>query len=233
MAISKSSIESKPYNVYIGKNSLDLNRIKERKRKTYYFLKRFIDISGSLLGIFFLSPVFFIIALMIKIENPKERVIFRQVRVGKNGKLFRINKFRSMVSDAEQLLDNLLDKNETTGAMFKMKNDPRVTRIGHFIRRTSLDELPQFINVLKGDMSLVGPRPPLPREVDKYTEYDKQRLLVKPGCTGLWQVSGRSQVGFDKMVELDLLYISRRNIRLDIKIILKTIIMLFGSQNAF
>lgn len=231
MALSKS-IDNHSYNVDIGKNFSELNREIEN-RKIYYFFKRFMDIAGSLYGIIFLSPVFLIIALFIKIEDPNGKVIFQQVRVGKNGKLFHIYKFRSMVSNAEELLDELLDRNETTGAMFKMKEDPRVTRIGHYIRRTSLDELPQFLNVLKGDMSLVGPRPPLPREVKKYTDYDKQRLLVKPGCTGLWQVRGRSQVGFNQMVKLDLLYIRRRNIWLDLKIIFKTFLLLLGSKNAF
>jgi len=138
-----------------------------------------------------------------------------------------------MVSDAEAKLAELLEQNETTGAMFKMKNDPRVTKIGKFIRKTSIDELPQLINVLKGDMSLVGPRPPLVREVNEYTKYQLQRLLVTPGCTGLWQVSGRSNVGFEEMVELDLTYITTRSLTADIKIIFRTIFMLFGSKNAY
>jgi lipopolysaccharide/colanic/teichoic acid biosynthesis glycosyltransferase len=160
-------------------------------------------------------------------------VFFSQTRVGKNGKEFKMYKFRSMVSDAEERLNDLLKYNETTGAMFKMKNDPRVTKVGRFIRKTSIDELPQLWNVLKGDMSLVGPRPPLPREVEQYTEYDKQRLLVTPGCTGLWQISGRSNVGFKEMVELDLQYIRNRSILLDLKIIFKTVLVLFGSKDAF
>jgi lipopolysaccharide/colanic/teichoic acid biosynthesis glycosyltransferase len=142
-------------------------------------------------------------------------------------------KFRSMVSDAEEKLKEILKYNETSGAMFKMKNDPRVTKVGRFIRKTSIDELPQLFNVLKGDMSLVGPRPPLPREVEEYTEYDKQRLLVTPGCTGLWQVSGRSNIGFNDMVELDLKYIHNRSLFMDIKIILKTFLVLFGSKDAY
>lgn len=138
-----------------------------------------------------------------------------------------------MVTNAEAQLESLLKYNEINGAMFKMKHDPRITRVGRFIRKTSIDELPQLWNVLKGDMSLVGPRPPLNREVKLYSDYDKLRLLVTPGCTGLWQVSGRSNIGFKEMVELDLKYIEKRTILYDIKIILKTVIMLFSSKGAY
>ncbi|MCO7124177.1 sugar transferase [Sporolactobacillus shoreicorticis] len=201
--------------------------------KGYLFMKRLLDIFGALVGLVLLSPVFLIVSLAIKFEDPHGNVIFKQIRVGKNGQNFYIYKFRSMVTNAEQLLDELLDENETTGAMFKMKKDPRVTKIGHFIRKTSIDELPQFINVLKGNMSLVGPRPPLPREVDEYSDYDMQRLLVTPGCTGLWQISGRSNVGFDKMVEYDLEYIRKRSVIQDLKIIIMTIVQLFWSKGAY
>src|SRR4051794_36359424 len=142
-------------------------------------------------------------------------------------------KFRSMVSNAEQKLQELLKYNEVSGAMFKMKDDPRITKVGKVIRKTSIDELPQLFNVLKGDMSLVGPRPPLLREVAIYTKHDRKRLLVTPGCTGLWQVSGRNSLGFEEMVELDIIYIKKRSIIFDIKIILKTVLVLFGSKNAF
>ena len=142
-------------------------------------------------------------------------------------------KLRSMVTNAEELLKDLLEKNEISGAMFKMKKDPRITKVGKFIRKTSIDELPQLWNVMKGEMSLVGPRPPLPREVEEYDDYDKQRLTVTPGCTGLWQISGRNSLGFKEMVELDLKYISERNIWMDIKVILKTFLVLFESRNAF
>ncbi|USY57097.1 sugar transferase [Bacillus sp. 1780r2a1] len=199
----------------------------------YRYTKRSTDIVGSLAGIIVLSFLFLVISVWIKIEDPKGPVFFSQKRVGKNGKEFNMYKFRSMVTDAEERLKELLALNETTGAMFKMKNDPRVTRVGRFIRKTSIDELPQLFNVLKGDMSLVGPRPPLPREVDEYTSYDKQRLFVVPGCTGLWQVSGRSNIGFKEMVELDLQYIQTRSLLIDVKIIFKTILVLFGSKDAF
>ncbi|GAC91764.1 putative colanic biosynthesis UDP-glucose lipid carrier transferase [Anoxybacillus ayderensis] len=167
------------------------------------------------------------------IEDPKGPVFFKQIRVGKDGKQFYMYKFRSMVTDAETKLQELLKYNEVSGAMFKMKNDPRVTKVGRFIRKTSIDELPQLWNVLKGEMSLVGPRPPLPREVAQYTEYDKQRLLVTPGCTGLWQVSGRNDLGFNEMVELDLKYIRERSILYDLKIILKTIKIMIKPNSAY
>ncbi|WP_100486848.1 sugar transferase [Sporolactobacillus pectinivorans] len=230
MALSRIEIEtrySEPAK-YIKLRPLSVN-----ESRGYLLSKRLMDIFGALLGLLLLSPVFLIVSLAVKIEEPKGKVIFKQIRVGKSGKTFHIYKFRSMVSNAEQLLDNLLIENETTGAMFKMKDDPRVTKIGHFIRRTSLDELPQFFNVLKGEMSLVGPRPPLPREVAEYTEYDKLRLTVTPGCTGLWQVSGRSELSFNEMVDLDLKYMKQRSITFDLKIILKTILVVFEMKSAY
>ncbi|PAD44024.1 sugar transferase [Niallia circulans] len=191
--------------------------------KGYLFAKRTLDIAAATAGLIMLSPLFFILAILIKWEDPKGPVIFKQVRVGKDGKEFYMYKFRSMVNNAEDLLKDLLDKNEVSGLMFKMKDDPRVTKVGKFIRRTSLDELPQLVNVLKGEMSLVGPRPPLPREVADYNTYHKQRLLVKPGCTGVWQVSARNNVGFEEMVEMDLEYIKQRTILKDVLIIFSTI----------
>lgn len=201
--------------------------------KSYLILKRLLDIVGSSFGILILSPFLVLLAIIIKLEDKKASIFFSQDRVGLDGKTFKMFKFRSMVSDAEERLANLLQQNETTGAMFKMANDPRVTRVGRFIRKTSLDELPQLWNVLKGEMSLVGPRPPLPREVAEYTSYDLQRLLVVPGCTGLWQVSGRSNIGFKEMVDLDILYIKTRSLMVDLKIIVRTITVLFGSKDAY
>lgn len=199
----------------------------------YLLVKKCVDKLGALIGLLLLSPVFLIVAIFIKLEDPKGPVFFGQQRVGKNGRTFIMYKFRSMIVDAEEKLEELLQYNEVSGAMFKMKEDPRITRIGNFIRKTSIDELPQLFNVLKGDMSLVGPRPPLLREVNEYTAYDKQRLLVTPGCTGLWQVGARNSIGFEEMVELDIQYIRQRSILFDIKIIYKTIPVLFGSKNAF
>ncbi|PAF25921.1 multidrug MFS transporter [Shouchella clausii] len=198
--------------------------------KGYLFAKRTLDIAAATAGLIMLSPLFFILAILIKWEDPKGPVIFKQVRVGKDGKEFHMYKFRSMVNNAEDLLKDLLDKNEVSGLMFKMKDDPRVTKVGKFIRRTSIDELPQLFNVLKGEMSLVGPRPPLPREVADYNTYHMQRLLVKPGCTGVWQVSARNNVGFEEMVEMDLEYIRNRSIILDCLLIYKTIFAVIKSE---
>lgn len=205
--------------------NLDNNRImlekKKLSRNTYEFLKRLMDIICSMSALIVLAPILIVVAILIKIES-KGPVIFSQERVGINNKKFKMYKFRSMVVDADKKLEKLLKENEVKGAMFKMKEDPRITRVGKFIRKHSLDELPQLWNVLAGDMTLVGPRPPLEREVADYSEYDKQRLIVKPGCTGLWQVSGRNNVGFKEMVELDLKYIRKSDFWFDSYIILKT-----------
>jgi lipopolysaccharide/colanic/teichoic acid biosynthesis glycosyltransferase len=199
----------------------------------YPFVKRSMDIMLSLIGLIVLCPVFLIVILLIKLEDPKGSVLFYQIRIGKDERPFRMIKFRSMVSDAEARLSALLLQNEIEGAMFKMRDDPRITRIGWFIRKTSIDELPQLLNVLRGQMSLVGPRPPLPREVSDYTVRDKLRLTVTPGCTGLWQISGRNQLSFNQMVELDLEYISKRSMRTDIIIMLRTFRVLLGSKDAY
>jgi exopolysaccharide biosynthesis polyprenyl glycosylphosphotransferase len=202
------------------------------ENKVYLFLKRLIDIVGSGLGILILIPVFLIIGILIKLEDPKGSVFFSQKRNGLNGKEFNMYKFRSMVHNAEDLLESLMSKNEMDGPVFKIKDDPRITKIGKFIRKTSLDELPQLFNVLKGDMSLVGPRPPIPREVIQYNKYQYQRLLVKPGITCYWQISGRNNIDFDEWVELDLKYIKERNLFKDIYIILMTLPVLLGDKNA-
>lgn len=218
--IKDESIENK-------KVCIDVN-----KSMSYEITKRTIDIIGSLCGVILLLPVLIVVAVLIKIENPKGSIIFTQNRCGKNGKIFKMYKFRSMVYNAEELLEKLKEKNEQTGPVFKISNDPRITKIGKFIRRTSLDELPQLINILKGDMSIVGPRPAIITEVELYNEYQMQRLLVKPGLTCIWQVSGRNSIGFDEWVELDLRYIKERTLLLDIKLIFKTIRVLFGDNNA-
>lgn len=213
---------------------IGLEKVEEDDEHSYYiFLKRFMDLVGACFGLLFLLPIFLLIGIWIKLEDPKGKVLYKQTRIGKNGKPFIMYKFRSMVSNADELLESLIHLNETTGAMFKMKEDPRITRIGRFIRRTSIDELPQLWNVVKGNMSLVGPRPPLPREVEQYTRYDYQRLTVTPGCTGLWQVSARNSVGFKDMVELDLKYIRERSVWLDIKLICKTIWIMIESKNGY
>lgn len=204
-----------------------------KQHKMYLAAKRMLDILGSAAGIFLLSPIFLLVMALLKLESRKNDVFFRQIRIGKNGLPFEMYKFRSMVVNAEQILENLLEHNEIAGAMFKMKDDPRITKVGRFIRKTSLDELPQLWNVFKGEMSLVGPRPSLPREVEQYTSYDMQRLGVIPGCTGLWQVSGRNSLSFQEMVDLDLHYIRNRNIWFDIKLILKTIKVMVIPKDAY
>ncbi|GGD76242.1 multidrug MFS transporter [Paenibacillus nasutitermitis] len=206
---------------------------RKKSKRSYLMMKRAMDIIMAFIGLVCISPAFIVIAIIIKMEDPKGSIFFHQVRIGKHEKPFKMFKFRSMVSNAEELLEDLLAKNEINGAMFKMKEDPRITRIGKFIRRTSIDELPQLWNVIRGDMSLVGPRPPLPREVEEYTNYDKLRLKVTPGCTGLWQISGRNELSFHEMVQLDLLYIKKRSVLYDIKIILKTVRVLLGSKDAY
>ena len=202
-------------------------------RSVLFMFKRVIDIFGSLIGLTLLSPLFLVVAILMKKDEPHGPIFFSQTRIGKNGKPFKMYKFRSMCVDAEDKLSELLEQNEVEGAMFKMKEDPRITKVGKVIRKFSIDELPQLWNVLIGEMSLVGPRPPLVREVAVYAEYDKQRLLVKPGCTGLWQVSGRNEVGFDEMVELDLSYIRNMSIKNDLIIMVKTVGVMFKPNGAY
>ncbi|MBC1358844.1 sugar transferase [Listeria booriae] len=168
------------------------------------------------------APVLLLLMVSIKLSDFRAPVFFKQKRIGLNGEAFDIYKFRSMIVNAEEQKEHLLEQNEVAGHMFKMKDDPRITKIGRFIRKTSLDEFPQLLNVLQGHMSVVGPRPPLPEEVAAYTDYDKLRLLVKPGCTGLWQVSGRNKLSFDEMVQLDLQYIRQRSIKFNFIILMKT-----------
>ncbi|ALU36961.1 sugar transferase [Clostridium autoethanogenum] len=220
-----TEMQSRPIEVTVE------NMEKYEKSDTYYFIKRCIDLILSFIGIIVFSPIMLIVAAAIKLDS-KGSVIFSQMRVGKNGKLFKMYKFRSMVDDAEELLDNLRSKNEMTGPMFKIKEDPRVTRVGKFIRKTSIDELPQLFNVIKGDMSLVGPRPNLPQEVIKFTEYQKKKLLVKPGLTCYWQVMGRSNIDFEHWMKLDIKYIEDRNTLLDLKLIFKTFWVFFGDDGA-
>lgn len=209
-----------------------INHQKIESRRSYHFIKRLLDITLSVSGLIILSPLMLIIAYKITNEDGGP-IFYQQIRVGKNGRHFKMYKFRSMVPNADQLLEKLKSKNDVDGAMFKMKHDPRITKIGHFIRKHSLDELPQLVNVLKGDMGLVGPRPPLPNEVEQYTDYDKQRLYVKPGCTGLWQATERNNVGFNEMVKLDLKYIQNASLSLDFWIVLKTIYVIFRPKGSF
>lgn len=198
---------------------------KKNANKNWKYSPIFIhysDLFFALIAIIITSPILLIIAIAIKFEDPKGSVFFKQKRIGKQGKPFFIYKFRSMHHGSEALLEGLKKNNEMGGPMFKIKNDPRITKVGVIIRRLSLDELPQLFNVLRGDMCLVGPRPALESEYVKYTSHDIQRTEVKPGCTGLWQVSGRNQLTFDEMVTLDLYYIKHQSFQLNMKIILRT-----------
>lgn len=202
-----------------------------RNEPAYLVCKRAFDIAASFCALVVLSPVFLIIYLIIYLDDPHGNPIFSQIRIGKNGKAFRFYKFRSMVVNAEDLLAGLQNQNEMSGPAFKMKNDPRVTKVGRFIRKTSLDELPQLWNVLKGDMSLVGPRPPLPNEVEQYTEEQKKRLSVTPGLTCYWQVQpSRNDLDFGEWFELDMKYLRERSMKTDIKIIFQTILVVLHME---
>ena len=209
----------------------------DRSRLAYRTVKRAFDIvfSGAVLVVIAIPSL--VLAAAIRMES-EGSPFYSQIRVGQtrpDGSLstFRMWKFRSMYKDADERLAELKEQNEIAGAMFKMKEDPRVTRIGKFIRKHSIDEFPQFLNVFLGQMSVVGPRPPLPNEVAEYTEYDLQRLAVKPGITGLWQVTERNSTGFDGMVRRDLEYIAKRGIVMDLKIVLLTVLEVFNGSDAY
>ena len=215
--------------------NLDNNRImlekKKLSRNTYEFLKRLMDIICSMSALIVLAPILIVVAILIKIES-KGPVIFSQERVGINNKKFKMYKFRSMVVNAEDMKEKLEKQNERKGPMFKIKNDPRITKIGRFIRKTSVDELPQLINILKGEMSIVGPRPSLPKEVIQFEPWMLERLKVKPGLTCYWQVQGRDHIEFEDWMRLDVKYVKDRNFLLDIKLIFKTFFVFLGDQNA-
>ncbi len=213
--------------------NLDINLEVEKKesRLIYNLSKRIIDIIGSLIGLILLSPILIIVGILIKFES-KGPIVFTQKRVGKDGKEFDMYKLRSMVVNAEEIKEKLKEQNEMSGPMFKMKDDPRITKVGKFIRKTSIDELPQLVNVLKGDMSLVGPRPSLPNEVKEFETWMLKRLNVKPGLTCYWQVMGRNNIDFEDWMKLDVKYVNERSFCLDIKLIFKTFFVLFGDKNA-
>lgn len=201
-----------------------------RDHRLYWVGRRTQDIIFSALALIVLSPLMLLTALVIVIDDPSAGPIFTQERVGRGGRRFKLYKFRSMCPNAEAKLDSLMSQNEMDGPVFKIKNDPRITRVGHFIRKTSIDELPQLWNVFKGDMSIVGPRPPLPREVNQYGAYEWQRLYVTPGLSCYWQIAPhRNELSFEQWLELDIKYIKERSFWVDWKIIFKTIkAVLFG-----
>ena len=204
---------------------VDINRERVLKdKRAYWVMRRTQDIILSLLALIILWPIMLIIAIVIYIDDPKGSPIFSQIRCGRSGKEFKLYKFRTMCVDAEEKLEPLLGSNEMEGPAFKIKNDPRITRAGRILRRVSLDELPQLWNILKGDMSIVGPRPPLPREVELYDAYQRQRLYITPGLTCYWQIQPRrNDLSFDEWMELDIQYVRERSFWVDWKIIFQTV----------
>lgn len=208
-----------------------LTELNIEKKSGYSFWKRFFDIVISVVALVILAVPFLIIALIIIIDSPGASPIFVQERVGRDGKKFRFYKFRTMIPNADAKLSELLDKNEMEGPVFKIKDDPRITRVGRFMRKTGLDELPQLWNVLRGSMSLVGPRPPLAREVEQYDEHQLKRLSVMPGITCYWQIQPkRNSLSFEEWIELDFKYIRERSFKTDIIILFKTVGAVFGME---
>lgn len=201
------------------------------KSRQYEFIKRAFDVISSSCACIILSPLFILTALAVFIED-RHNPIFSQIRVGKDGRLFKMYKFRSMYIGAEMRLKKLLEQNELDGKAFKMAKDPRITKVGRIIRKLSIDELPQLWNIIKGDMSIVGPRPALGHEVYYYNDFEMQRLKVHPGLTCYWQCSGRNNIGFDEWMELDVKYIKERSLWTDLKIIFKTIPAVLMSRGA-
>lgn len=212
----------------LSENRIQLKQLDKsdllKKKKLYWFGRRFQDIFFSGLAMIVLFPVMVLTALVVFIDDPHGSPIFCQIRCGRNNKPFKMYKFRSMYCDAEERLKELIKSNEMDGPAFKMKDDPRITRVGKFIRKTGIDELPQLWNILKGDMSIVGPRPALPREVEQYNELQMQRMYVQPGLTCYWQIQpNRNEISFDDWMALDLKYIEERSFRVDWKIIFLTL----------
>lgn len=211
-------------------SNLSIN-VKEEKI-VYKILKRTIDIIGSLLGLIILSPIFLILSIVVKADSPGP-IFFAHKRLGYNGNLIRIYKFRTMVINAEELLNNLSpEQKEEFAKNFKLESDPRITKVGNFLRKSSLDELPQLLNILKGELSIVGPRPIVEKELKNYGIYSEKLLSVKPGLTGNWQANGRSDTTYEERVEMDMQYIDNRSIFMDIKIIFKTFSAVIKKQGA-
>ena len=205
---------------------------KKSTKIIYNSIKRIMDILLSLIGIVVLSPVFLIVALVIRIDS-KGKIVFAHERIGKNMKKIKVYKFRTMYENAAEIFENFSEEQKREYYInFKLDNDPRITRVGEFLRKTSLDELPQLINILKGDMSIVGPRPIVEKEIEKYGVYAKTVFSVIPGLTGYWQANGRSDTTYDERVQMDMYYINNRSIILDFKIILKTFISVIKKEGA-
>jgi len=215
-----------------GQDGHRVGEIDVRQSRVYEFFKRLLDLVAASIILVLLIPVIPAIAIMIKLDSPGS-VFFKQDRVGRFGKMFKFYKFRSMYREAEGRREEVETLNEQEGPVFKIRSDPRVTPVGNFLRRSSLDEIPQIFNVLKGEMSLVGPRPHLPREVEQYEKWHRLRLEVKPGITCLWQTLGRSQIAFDEWMNLDIEYLERRSVWTDLSILLKTIPAVMARRGAY
>ena len=228
----KASAPAREKSRSTGNKLVQLDRKEQlRRKRRYWILRRAQDLLFSALALTVLSPLMLVLALAIWLDDPHGSPVFSQIRCGRDGKLFKMYKFRSMYVDAEERLGEILQENEMDGPAFKMKDDPRITRLGHVIRKTSLDELPQLINILRGDMSIVGPRPALPREVELYTEEQKQRMYVTPGLTCYWQIQPRrNDISFDDWMALDLKYIQERSFWVDWKIIFKTVLVVIRKE---
>ncbi|MBQ9358470.1 MAG: sugar transferase [Abditibacteriota bacterium] len=223
-------------------NFMDYSRVDQKTRekmdelfrtpkKNYWLRKRAFDIVFSLLAVILLSPFLILISLLVVLGDPHGGPFYKQKRIGRHGDEFYMYKFRSMVVNAEALQKELMDRNEADGPAFKIKDDPRITPVGRVLRKFSLDELPQFFNVLKGDMSVVGPRPPLPKEVEQFDDYQKLKLVVTPGLTSIWQTTpSRNDVPFDEWIEMDINYIKTRTVFLDLKLIFKTVILMLNKD---
>lgn len=214
--------------------SIEIESLKIKNSVFYLFIKRAIDFIGALVGLILLSPIMVIVAIAIKLEDPNGNIIFGHMRVGKDGNMFPCLKFRSMFSNAEEMKKNFTEEQKREYAeTFKLKDDPRITKVGKFIRKTSLDELPQLFNILKGDMTIVGPRPIVTDELDFYGEYEDYYKAVKPGLTGLWQVSGRSDTTYDERVALDMEYVTTRNTFKDLYIIFMTAVKVLKREGSY
>ena len=213
---------------------MEIESLKIKNSVFYLFIKRAIDFIGALVGLILLSPIMVIVAIAIKLEDPNGNIIFGHMRVGKDGNMFPCLKFRSMFSNAEEMKKNFTEEQKREYAeTFKLKDDPRITKVGNFIRKTSLDELPQLFNILKGDMTIVGPRPIVTDELDFYGEYEDYYKAVKPGLTGLWQVSGRSDTTYDERVALDMEYVTTRNTFKDLYIIFMTAVKVLKREGSY
>jgi exopolysaccharide biosynthesis polyprenyl glycosylphosphotransferase len=225
---NRIAVLEKPENHNTELNTLE---VITRNRRVYRFFKRMFDISAALFGLIILSPLFLIVGIAIRVET-EGRAIYSQMRIGKDGKPFTFYKFRSMYKDSEYRRSELIELNERDGPVFKITNDPRITKVGRFLRNTCIDELPQLVNILKGEMSFVGPRPPLPNEVEQYTDFHMKRLAVKGGLTCYWQISGRENVLFNEWVKMDIKYINEQSFWVDMKILIKTFRVVFTKKGA-